>query len=149
MISRHWIVAIALLMLTGCAVGPNYKRPPVTVPGGYRGLAPDSGQQTIASIGDEKWWTVFQDEQLQALIREALSPRFEAGVAVISGPTFAREVAAGEPTALVVASSRAEDAQRIQNAFSGFSSTAFSRSAIVCLRSRDSSSFLNFFVKMA
>jgi outer membrane protein, multidrug efflux system len=81
MISRHWIVAIALLMLTGCAVGPNYKRPPVTVPGGYRGLAPDIGQQTIASIGDEKWWTVFQDEQLQALIREALSQNYDVRIA--------------------------------------------------------------------
>jgi outer membrane protein, multidrug efflux system len=81
MIRKHWIVAIALLMLTGCAVGPNYKRPPVTVPGGYRGLAPDSGPETIASIGDEKWWTVFQDEQLQALIREALSQNYDVRIA--------------------------------------------------------------------
>ena len=68
MISRHWIVAIALLMLTGCAVGPNYKRPPVTVPGTYRGLAADTDPQATASLGDEKWWTVYQDEQLQALV---------------------------------------------------------------------------------
>jgi outer membrane protein, multidrug efflux system len=81
MIRKHWIVAIALLMLTGCAVGPNYKRPPVTVPGGYRGLAPDSGPETLASIGDEKWWTVFQDEQLQALIREALSQNYNVRIA--------------------------------------------------------------------
>ena len=81
MISRLWIVAIALLMLTGCAVGPNYKRPPVTVPGGYRGLAPESGPETAASIGDEKWWTVFQDEQLQALIREALSQNYDVRIA--------------------------------------------------------------------
>jgi multidrug efflux system outer membrane protein len=81
MIRKYWIVAIALLMLTGCAVGPNYKRPPVTVPGGYRGLAPDSGPETIASIGDEKWWTVFQDEQLQALIREALTQNYDVRIA--------------------------------------------------------------------
>jgi multidrug efflux system outer membrane protein len=81
LIRNHWIVAIALLMLTGCTVGPNYKRPPVTVPGGYRGLAPDSGPETIASIGDEKWWTVFQDEQLQALIREALSQNYDVRIA--------------------------------------------------------------------
>ena len=81
MISRHWIVAIALLMLTGCTVGPNYKRPPVTVPGGYRGLAPDSGQETVASLGDEKWWTVFQDERLQALIRESLSQNYDVRIA--------------------------------------------------------------------
>jgi multidrug efflux system outer membrane protein len=81
MIGRLWIVANALLMLTACAVGPNYKRPPVTVPGGYRGLAPESGQETAASIGDEKWWTVYQDEQLQALIREALAQNFDMRIA--------------------------------------------------------------------
>jgi multidrug efflux system outer membrane protein len=81
MISRHWIVAIALLMLTGCAVGPNYKRPPVTVPGTYRGLAADSDPQATASLGDEKWWTVFQDEQLQILIREALSQNYDLRIA--------------------------------------------------------------------
>ena len=81
MISRHWIVAIALLMLTGCAVGPNYKRPPVTVPGTYRGLAADTDPQATASLGDEKWWTVFQDEQLQALIREALAQNYDMRIA--------------------------------------------------------------------
>ncbi len=81
MIGRHWIVAIALLMLTGCAVGPNYKRPPVTVPGTYRGLAADTDPQATASLGDEKWWTVYQDEQLQALIREALAQNYDMRIA--------------------------------------------------------------------
>ena len=81
MVSRHWFIAIALLMLTGCAVGPNYKRPPVTVPGTYRGLAPDSEPQATASLGDEKWWTVYQDEQLQALIREALAQNYDMRIA--------------------------------------------------------------------
>ena len=57
--------------------------------------------------------------RMTEVIREALSVRFEPKVAVISGPTFAREVAAGEPTALVVAADDAEAAQRIQGAFSG------------------------------
>jgi multidrug efflux system outer membrane protein len=81
MISRPWIVAIALLMLTGCAVGPNYKRPPVTVPGTYRGFAADTDRQATASLGDEKWWTVYQDEQLQALIREALAQNYDMRIA--------------------------------------------------------------------
>jgi multidrug efflux system outer membrane protein len=81
MISKHWLIAVALLLLTGCAVGPNYKRPPVTVPGEYRGLAPDNGPQAAASLGDEKWWTVFQDEQLQALIREALVQNYDVRIA--------------------------------------------------------------------
>ena len=44
---------------------------------------------------------------------------FEPKVAVISGPTFAREVARFEPTALVVASDRADVAECVQAAFSG------------------------------
>jgi glycerol-3-phosphate dehydrogenase (NAD(P)+) len=57
--------------------------------------------------------------RVSEVIREAVSARFEPRVAVISGPTFAREVAAGSPTALVVASDDADAAQRIQSAFSG------------------------------
>jgi len=72
---------LVLLALTGCAVGPNYKRPPVTVPDGYRGLAPDAGQQTTASLADEKWWEVFQDQQLQALIRESLTQNYDVRIA--------------------------------------------------------------------
>jgi glycerol-3-phosphate dehydrogenase (NAD(P)+) len=40
-------------------------------------------------------------------------------VAVLSGPTFAKEVARGEPAAVVVASSDPETASRVQTAFSG------------------------------
>ena len=81
MFSRHWLVAIAPLLLTGCTLGPKYGRPPVTVPGTYRGLASDAGTQTGTSFGDEKWWTVFQDVQLQELIREALSQNYDVRIA--------------------------------------------------------------------
>jgi len=40
-------------------------------------------------------------------------------IAALSGPTFAKEVARGEPTALVVAAEDADLTQRIQAAFSG------------------------------
>ena len=53
------------------------------------------------------------------VIRQILSTRMDPQVAVISGPTFAREVARFEPTALVVASSDAGVADRVQAAFSG------------------------------
>jgi glycerol-3-phosphate dehydrogenase (NAD(P)+) len=57
--------------------------------------------------------------RMSEVILETVSARFEPRVAVISGPTFAREVAAAEPTALVVASNRSDAAQTIQSAFSG------------------------------
>ena len=81
MFSTRWLIAVGLLLLTGCTVGPKYKRPPVTVPDTYRGLAPDAGPQTAVSLGDEKWWTVFQDPQLQELVREALSQNYDLRIA--------------------------------------------------------------------
>jgi glycerol-3-phosphate dehydrogenase (NAD(P)+) len=40
-------------------------------------------------------------------------------IAVLSGPTFAREVASGEPAAVVIASMDLDVAKEVQNAFSG------------------------------
>ncbi|MGO4885181.1 MAG: NAD(P)H-dependent glycerol-3-phosphate dehydrogenase [Bryobacteraceae bacterium] len=53
------------------------------------------------------------------VIHASVSERFEPRVAVISGPTFAREVARGDPTALVVASTDLALAAGVQAAFSG------------------------------
>jgi glycerol-3-phosphate dehydrogenase (NAD(P)+) len=53
------------------------------------------------------------------VLGEVVRPHFAPRIAVLSGPTFAREVARGEPTALVVASTDAETASRVQAAFSG------------------------------
>ena len=57
--------------------------------------------------------------RMSEVIAEVLRRRFEPRVAVISGPTFAREVARFEPTALVVASEDAELTETVQAAFFG------------------------------
>jgi len=77
---------LALLGITalasGCTVGPNYKKPAANVPGTYRGLTPEEAAKTdSASLGDQKWWDVFQDEQLQALIRTALQQNYDVRIA--------------------------------------------------------------------
>src|SRR5271165_397538 len=63
--------------------------------------------------------------RMSQVIREVLSMRFAAKVAVLSGPTFAREVAAGEPAAIVVASETPAVAAHVQRAFSGRSLRAY------------------------
>jgi outer membrane protein, multidrug efflux system len=70
---------LSVLLLNGCTLGPKYKRPTVQVPDTYRASVPDAS--TAASLGDEKWWTVFQDSQLQALIREALAQNYDVRIA--------------------------------------------------------------------
>jgi len=57
--------------------------------------------------------------RMSEVIREILQPHFAPQVAAISGPTFAREVARFEPTALVVASGDEVLTASVQSAFSG------------------------------
>ena len=57
--------------------------------------------------------------RMSEVIRDVLRPRFEPKVAVLSGPTFAREVARGDPTAVVVASTDDETARLVQAACAG------------------------------
>ncbi len=76
------LVACAAILCSGCTVGPNYKKPAATVPGTYRGLTPEETAKTEpASMGDQKWWEVFQDEQLRSLIRIALQQNYDVRIA--------------------------------------------------------------------
>jgi outer membrane protein, multidrug efflux system len=71
--------AVLLLALSGCKVGPNYKRPALDVPGQYRGLAPGPG--AAGNFGEMKWQSVFPDEVLQSLIKEALNNNYDIRIA--------------------------------------------------------------------
>src|SRR5579872_1656743 len=74
-------IAIAAALLTGCTVGPNYKRPQVPVPANYR--APDPSPEPRAeSLADLKWFQVFHDEKLQELVRTALAQNYDLRDAV-------------------------------------------------------------------
>jgi multidrug efflux system outer membrane protein len=71
--------AALLLTLSGCKVGPNYKRPALDVPGQYRGVAPGLGAGE--NFGEMKWQSVFPDEVLQGLIKEALTNNYDIRIA--------------------------------------------------------------------
>ena len=75
-------LTLSTLLATGCAVGPNYERPKVEVPGQYRGLPPDAQTQTGGvSLGNVKWWEVFQDPTLRDLIKVALKENYDVRIA--------------------------------------------------------------------
>ncbi|MCU0226805.1 MAG: NAD(P)-dependent glycerol-3-phosphate dehydrogenase [Bryobacterales bacterium] len=57
--------------------------------------------------------------RMSEVITEVTSTAFQPRLAVLSGPSFAKEVAAGEPAALVVASRDADVARTVQEALSG------------------------------
>src|SRR5580704_19694121 len=78
--TRILSAATLLLTLSGCKVGPNYQRPAVDVPGQYRGLAPGVGAGG-SNLSEMKWESVFPDQVLQGLIKEALTNNYDIRIA--------------------------------------------------------------------
>ncbi len=73
-------IVTLLCLLTGCLVGPKYKRPAVNVPQGYR--TPEPQQAAAASsLGNEKWWQVYQDPVLTQLIHTAIAQNYDVRIA--------------------------------------------------------------------
>jgi multidrug efflux system outer membrane protein len=75
-------VIFASSLLCGCMVGPNYHKPAVQTPAAFRDLreSPQAQAQT-ASFADLPWWQVFEDPQLQELIRTALKQNYDLQLA--------------------------------------------------------------------
>jgi outer membrane protein, multidrug efflux system len=76
------ILMLAPGFLAGCMVGPNYHRPAVQTPTAYREIGENAQLQAqAASYADLPWWQVFQDPQLQELIRTALKQNYDLQLA--------------------------------------------------------------------
>jgi len=71
------LVILAALAITGCAVGPDYKRPTMVEPPGWR--TPTEGAGSVADLG---WWQIFEDSVLQNLIRAATNENTDLRLAV-------------------------------------------------------------------
>jgi len=69
-------------LLSGCNVGPKYSRPQTPAPPAFRG-ADDAALTSDAqnSLGDQQWPQVFQDPELQDLIRRALVANYDVRIA--------------------------------------------------------------------
>jgi len=66
--TRGTLAMLPALLLAGCAVGPNYKRPAVTVPSQFPGAAADA-----ASLADKKWSDLFDDAALRQLLADSIA----------------------------------------------------------------------------
>jgi multidrug efflux system outer membrane protein len=74
-------LAVTSVVAVGCAtVGPNYSRPDMSPPATFRDAS--NGQQSPQSLADIPWWQVFEDEALQALIRDAIAHNYDLRVAI-------------------------------------------------------------------
>lgn len=68
-------IAMAALLagLAGCTVGPNYKRPAAAVPAKWDVPEPWRESAPKDSTPKGEWWSVFHDDDLNALEKEALA----------------------------------------------------------------------------
>ena len=74
--TRLWGPCLVLL-LGGCALGPDYERPEIDTPASY--IQPVEEGESFANM---PWWDLLQDPQLQELIRIALEENKDLGIAV-------------------------------------------------------------------
>jgi multidrug efflux system outer membrane protein len=70
-------LAVSMALFAGCAVGPNYERPVINSPAAFR----SDGRATNGPFTELAWWQVYQDETLQALIREAFTNNYDLRIA--------------------------------------------------------------------
>ncbi len=72
----RFILIIVLVSLTACMLGPNYQTPEVNVPSDWNSvsLTGDLGDLPVSMgpVPDVSWWDVFQNEELNLLIEQAL-----------------------------------------------------------------------------
>src|SRR5947199_4618715 len=67
-----------LFVLAGCVTGPKYQRPALTLPDQTRGQVTPA---EAASLADQAWWEIFQDDALKTLIAEALKNGYDVRLA--------------------------------------------------------------------
>ncbi|MBL8523489.1 MAG: efflux transporter outer membrane subunit [Betaproteobacteria bacterium] len=60
-------VTVSLALLTGCAIGPDYKRPAVEVGTAYKEMTDWKPAEPKDELIRGKWWEVFADAELNAL----------------------------------------------------------------------------------
>src|SRR3989441_3110819 len=80
--TRWMMAAVVVSVLSGCMVGPDYQRPALPSPAVFRGTADPAAPPDPTSLGGLRWFEIFQDAQLQALIQTALVANYDLRDAV-------------------------------------------------------------------
>jgi NodT family efflux transporter outer membrane factor (OMF) lipoprotein len=81
-ISSHRTL-LAALLLTGCAAGPNYHRPPPDAPAAYAGQP--AGLAPVAAVDEDLalWWHLLADPELDTLVERAIRGNLDLHVALM------------------------------------------------------------------
>ena len=69
---KRTLLSLMLASLAACSVGPDYQRPSLDTPTGYR-----SSQQSAADLANGAWWQQLQDPTLNQLVNEGLQQNLD------------------------------------------------------------------------
>jgi multidrug efflux system outer membrane protein len=76
------LATVAIGALAGCNLGPKYTRPNYTAPPAFRGADEAAiASEAKNSLGDEQWSAVYQEPELQELVRKALANNYDVRIA--------------------------------------------------------------------
>lgn len=70
---RIALSSLCALLLAGCAVGPDYERPSLTTPEGWRSGSALPDNEKPEELANLAWWKQLEDPVLDALVGEALA----------------------------------------------------------------------------
>jgi multidrug efflux system outer membrane protein len=76
--SRRLIALSVAVLASGCALGPNYERPKIPAPPSWRDIPTAEAE----SLANTPWWEMFDDPQLQQLVKLALQENKDLKIAV-------------------------------------------------------------------
>jgi multidrug efflux system outer membrane protein len=107
--------SVPVLLLAGCAVGPNYKRPVINAPTGFRDA---TNHVSTNSLADLPWWGVFKDPSLQDLINTALTNSYDLRI-ILTRVDQARALQAQTRSQFLPQLDYRGDATRGRNSFLG------------------------------
>ena len=82
---RSLVLAVFSMLLLACAMGPNYSRPDIPSSDSFR-MAEEP--KDLPSLANMPWWELYQDEELQRLIRIALDENKDLKRAIASIDEF-------------------------------------------------------------
>ena len=124
---RAGVATLMLGMAAACTVGPDYVKPEVTVPAGYKEAAADGIAWKVAEPGDRtgrgKWWTVYDDPLLNALQDVVTTSNQDLRVAQ-SRYTQARALAAAANSNYLPTVTAGASVIRFRNSASSFGATS-------------------------
>jgi multidrug efflux system outer membrane protein len=77
--AKTCLILLPAILAAGCVLGPEYTKPDTALPATFRSQisASDTG-----SLADLPWWSVFRDECLQRLIKDAIANNNDLQIAV-------------------------------------------------------------------